>query len=64
MELILKKIPSPVKPGFGGFLSREKVSFLNENRGGGLTTTGLVFFLNYNRGGGLTPTDLVFTKAL
>jgi hypothetical protein len=55
MELILKKIPSPVKPGFGGFLSREKVSFLNENRGGGLTTTGLVFFLITTVGAVLPP---------
>jgi hypothetical protein len=40
-----KKIISPVKPGFGCFLSREKVFLLNENRGGGVTPTGLV--LNY-----------------
>jgi hypothetical protein len=25
-EIDFKKIPSPVKPGFGDFLSREKVS--------------------------------------
>jgi hypothetical protein len=45
MGLILKKIPSPVKPGFGGFLNQEKNLLLNENRGGGLTPTGLVFYL-------------------
>jgi hypothetical protein len=38
----LKK-SSPVKPGFEGSPSREKVSSTYENRGSGLTPTNLVF---------------------
>jgi hypothetical protein len=44
MGLIFKKLPSPMKPGFRGFLNwGVGVLLLNENRGGSLTPTGLVF---------------------
>jgi hypothetical protein len=43
MGLIFKKIPSQLKPWFGGFQAgRRFLLLLNENRGGGVTLTGLV----------------------